>query len=59
MANNRDIEALAAYKMAAERLPYKIESPGIPDVREAIGKWLSEARAEPVIELLKSLTKRQ
>lgn len=58
MANNRDIEALAAYKMAAEKFPDKIESLGILDVRQAIGKWLSQARADPVLKMLESLTKR-
>ena len=59
MANNRDIEALAAYKMAAERFPDKIESLGILDVRQAIEKWLSHARADPVLKMLESLTKRR
>lgn len=57
LANNKDTEALAAYKSAGEKFPDKIESLGIPDLRQAPGQWLSEARAEPLTKLLESLLK--
>lgn len=57
--NNKDLEARGTYKAAAEKFPDKIESLGMLDVRQAIGKWLSQARADPVLKMLESLTKRR
>jgi tetratricopeptide (TPR) repeat protein len=55
LANQRDAEALAAYRVAGERFPAAIEAEGLLDVREASGDWLTPARAEPVLKLLTSL----
>jgi tetratricopeptide (TPR) repeat protein len=56
-ACGRDAEALAAYRTAGERFPHAIEEMGVPDLEEARKSWLSDERAQPVIQLLRSLMK--
>jgi tetratricopeptide (TPR) repeat protein len=51
----RDAEALVAYRRAAERFPNRIETDGLYDLAEAQKSWLTEDRAKPVIQLLRSL----
>jgi hypothetical protein len=55
LANDRDADALDAYRRAGERFSEKIENLGLFALNEAKKKWLSAERAEPVIKLLKSL----
>jgi tetratricopeptide (TPR) repeat protein len=52
LANNRDDEALAAYKRAKETFPNAIETHGITDILEAQKTWLTPERAEPIVRLL-------
>jgi tetratricopeptide (TPR) repeat protein len=55
LACYRDLDALAAYRSAAEQFPEQIDILALPDLAEARRKWLSDERAEPVIQLLQSL----
>jgi tetratricopeptide (TPR) repeat protein len=55
LANGRDAEAIDAYRRAAERFPKSIEAPGLVDLEDARGKWLSPERARLAIELLRSI----
>jgi tetratricopeptide (TPR) repeat protein len=57
LAAGRDDEALQAYRSAAERFPQVIDDNGLADLNEAAQKWLTQARALPAIELLRSLKK--
>jgi tetratricopeptide (TPR) repeat protein len=55
LAVGRDTEALQAYRHAGERFPQVIDTLGLADLEEAKKKWLSDARAQPAIQLLHSL----
>ena len=50
----RDAEALVAYRKTTERFSKAIEMNGLIDLAEAQKSWLAEARAKPVIQLLRS-----
>jgi tetratricopeptide (TPR) repeat protein len=55
LACGRDAEALQAYRRAGKQFPQSIETAGLADLEEAKKNWLSDERAQPVIELLQSL----
>ena len=55
LACGRDAEALVAYRRAADRFPSAVETHGLPDLAKAQEDWLTKDRAEPVIQLLRSL----
>jgi tetratricopeptide (TPR) repeat protein len=55
LACGRDADALDAYMQAAKNFPQAIETLGLVDLEEAGKKWLTEERAQPVIQLLQSL----
>ena len=57
LACKRDNDALIAYQQACEKFPQSIEKLGLEDLIEAQKTWLSQERAEPVIQLLKSFNK--
>jgi tetratricopeptide (TPR) repeat protein len=57
LAAGRDKEAIQAYRSAAERFPQVIDDNGLADLNEAARKWLTQERALPAIELLRSLKK--
>jgi tetratricopeptide (TPR) repeat protein len=55
LANGLDAEALAAYTRAAIAFQAEIEGTGLPDLRRAVGDWLSPERAKPIVDLLESM----
>jgi tetratricopeptide (TPR) repeat protein len=57
LANDRDEEAVGAYRYAGEQFPDEIDHSGLSDLEEAKRKWLTAERAQPIIELLQSLKK--
>ena len=57
LALGRDEDALAAYRAAGERFPAVIETLGLADLEDAGKKWLTNERAQPVIQLLESFKK--
>jgi tetratricopeptide (TPR) repeat protein len=57
LALGRDEDALAAYRAAGEQFPAVIETLGLADLEEAGKKWLTNERAQPVIQLLESFKK--
>jgi tetratricopeptide (TPR) repeat protein len=54
LACGRDADALNAYTRAGEKFPQAIDL-GLADLDEARKKWLTEERAQPVIQLLRTL----
>jgi tetratricopeptide (TPR) repeat protein len=57
LACGRDADAVAAYRRAGETFPEAIAPCGLNDLAEAQKSWLGADRAEPVIQLLRSLEK--
>lgn len=53
-ACGKDSDALIAYQKACEKYPHSIEKLGLEDLLEVQKTWLSQERAEPFIQLLKS-----
>ena len=53
LACGRDMDALAAYKLAADQFPDAVGTLGLCDLAEAERVWLTEDRATRILRLLR------